>query len=472
MGVADPAGSQCVTEVQPWLIRRWSSEPQWMCPGGLSRLSAVKGVVMSKQNAVAVMGLALAGFAVAGWVQLAPLPAGSAGRGVGDGGWLVWDSLTGQLYAAKGCKCCEFFSWDPAHNLWQSRTDIPYGPEAKPPACGAAGTAGGNGQIFAVKGNNSLGFHRYNAAGNAWTQLADVPLGSQAKRCKGGTDLTFVPGPNGGQVFLLKGMVRDFFRFEVATGSWRTMADAPVGNAYKWAKGSWLAYDGNGMIYAHKAGVHELHRYDVRSGTWLEPALAGMPFFSRITGAGKRSRAGAAGVFLRGKLYAFKGGNTQEFWRFDPQTMTWTELETIPRLGAQHKKRKVKGGGDLCTDGRVIYALKGAKTLDCWMYVPETVALGGSGPAPQRRVNSAVAAGRVWAHAVRPGVLRVEWCGLSQCRPVVVAVFDPAGRKVLQQECEPARAGWTELATAGLPRGTYLVRLSGEADIGCRVVLR
>ncbi len=197
-----------------------------------------------------------------------------------------------------------------------------------------------------------------------------------------------------------------------------------------------------------------------------------MPFFSRLTGAGKRSRAGAAGVFLHGKLYAFKGGNTQEFWRFDPQTMTWAELETIPRLGAQHKKRKVKGGGDLCTDGRVIYALKGAKTLDCWMYVPETVALGGSRPAPHRRVNSPVATRRVWAHAVRLGVLRVEWCGLSQCRPVVVSVFDPAGRRVLQQECEPVQAGWTELPTTGLPRGTYLVRLSGEADIGCRVVLR
>ncbi|MDH5187215.1 MAG: T9SS type A sorting domain-containing protein, partial [candidate division WOR-3 bacterium] len=70
-----------------------------------------------------------------------------------------------------------------------------------------------------------------------------------------------------------------------------------------------------------------------------------------------------------GHIYAFKGNNTLEFWIYHTDEDWWEQTEPIP-LGPSY--RKVKYGGNLCyapNNGR-IYALKGNKTFEFWVYDP------------------------------------------------------------------------------------------------------
>jgi hypothetical protein len=70
-------------------------------------------------------------------------------------------------------------------------------------------------------------------------------------------------------------------------------------------------------------------------------------------------------------VYAFKGNNTYEFYRYNVATNTWVARESIPARNRLLKKKAVKKGSSLAfgTDGR-IYATKGNGTYDFWQYDP------------------------------------------------------------------------------------------------------
>ena len=62
-----------------------------------------------------------------------------------------------------------------------------------------------------------------------------------------------------------------------------------------------------------------------------------------------------------GSLFAFRGDNTNGFWRYRPGTDTWTLLANAPAT--------VNGGGSLAWDeGDYIYALRGENRRDFWRY--------------------------------------------------------------------------------------------------------
>ncbi len=65
-------------------------------------------------------------------------------------------------------------------------------------------------------------------------------------------------------------------------------------------------------------------------------------------------------------IWALKGNNTGEFYRFDIAADTWARLET---LGVNPARRKsVKKGGALAADDSSVYALKGNNTQEFWRY--------------------------------------------------------------------------------------------------------
>jgi len=107
------------------------------------------------------------------------------------------------------------------------------------------------------------------------------------------------------------------------------------------------------------------------SGGWV--MQAGLPQGMK----GKNVKDGGALAYATvagndtGFVYAFKGNNTTEFYRFNVLTGAWTALDTIPRYNRNRKKKGVKKGASLVMagDGH-IYATKGASTLDWWEYVP------------------------------------------------------------------------------------------------------
>ena len=192
------------------------------------------------------------------------------------------------------------------------------------PKKGCKAVSDGNGHLYMTKGNNTFGFWRYDAGAGTWTALTDVPAGNSSKKVKGGTDLAYVVRDDTGWVYLLKGYRCDFLKYNTVSGAWVTLPDAPAGIKAKWDKGSWLSFDGENTIYAHKAKyydrasyTHGLWRFDVRGDTWYSTQLAGMPLYGLHSGKirKKKARDGGCGAWYDGAIRALKGGNTQQFWK-------------------------------------------------------------------------------------------------------------------------------------------------------------
>ncbi len=317
-----------------------------------------------------------------GWKEVAHMPAGpqSPPKLIKAGGWLTYNAGDSLLYGAKGNKTNEFYAYVPNLNKWSSEDTlaaletIPHGAEGKLPSKGAAACSDGDGHIYATKGNNTQGFWCYHVAEDSWEQLENVPLGTSGKKVKGGTDVAFVSRGDTDFVYLLKGYKNEFYRYNVPNDTWQTLTSAPAGSP-KYDKGSWLVFDGDSLLYCHQAKYHAYHRYNLNSQSWGS-ALTGMPTINRF-GRKKKSKDGGSAAWLGNSIYSLKGGNTQEFWKYVPASDSWAELDTLPQFGYSQQKKRVKDGGDITTDGAVLYALKGNKTLELWRYVPS-----GSGTPP------------------------------------------------------------------------------------------
>jgi len=319
------------------------------------------------------------------WEDKVPMPL-SGGQAVKDGGWLDYNSGNGLVYAAKGNKTYEFYAYSPGSNEWTQPYPnglnlIPSGTEGKPPSKGCRGVCDGDNCVYMTKGNNTVGFWRYSVSDDTWVQLRDVPLGTKNKKVKGGTDMAYVHG-DVDYVYLLKGYKNEFYRYKVSSDSWQSLPSPPA-PITKYNNGSWLVSDGGSRLYAHQASYHTLYAYDVNSGTWGS-ILPGMPFVGR-TGRIKKSKDGGSATWFAGAVFALKGGNSQEFWKYAPATDSWKELDTLPQVGSSGRKKRVKNGGDVTCADNSFYALKGNNTRELWRYKPDTTGEDGSAFYAQSR---------------------------------------------------------------------------------------
>ncbi|MEO0073119.1 MAG: T9SS type A sorting domain-containing protein [candidate division WOR-3 bacterium] len=408
-----------------------------------------------------------------GWQEMTSLPAGA--KPVKDGGWLAIVQPRGLVYAAKGNKTGEFYAFDPSNGTWTTLMSIPNGSEGKPPYKGATGVSDRNNYIYATKGNNTSGFWRYEISSGTWTQLADVPLGRSGKAVKGGTDMVFTMEGDTGYVYLLKGYKTDFFRFNTVTGVWdTTLPEAPTGMKAKWDKGSWLVRMREwprDVIFAHKAKYHELWMFDVATHSWGSQPLASMPFVGMM-GKSKKSKDGGCATFCDIYIFALKGGNTQEFWCYDPDDDRWFELETIPSIGSSNKRKRIKAGADIVTwdedDNIILYALKGNKTNEFWRYdgVIDLIA----SPRPERSGTAAQPAGvarqQTGSTLITGRRLLMQSDGSGQ---TTVRIFDASGRAVLNRSVVFGRSGSPAyIDLSAVPAGIYLLRIETANGISAR----
>ncbi len=149
-----------------------------------------------------------------------------------------------------------------------------------------------------------------------WNLLRGLPLGLYSKKVKGGGALTFLK-PN--FIYAFKGnKTVEFYRYDITTGYWEKKADIPY------------ALDKRKPVSNGGALTSDLERY----------------------------------------VYAIKGNNTLEFWRYDAINDQWERLPDIP-LGS----KRVKDGSGLAYvkkgDSSFVYLLKGSKTNEFYAYYIE-----------------------------------------------------------------------------------------------------
>ncbi|NPV14293.1 T9SS type A sorting domain-containing protein [candidate division WOR-3 bacterium] len=390
-----------------------------------------------------------------GWVEVKSIPGAPK-----DGAFLAFNPDNGLIYAARGYKSGDFYAYDPnadSAGNWTTLTPIP-ATEGKLPYKGANGCYG-DGYIYATIGNNTQGFLRYSIEGNSWEPLAAVPLGASGKKVKGGTDLVYVDG----YVYLLKGYKTDFFRYNVAASAWESLPSAPAGTRPKWDKGSWLVWDGQNTLYAHKAKYGEMWTFDLTTQQWGTASLPGMPTSSSKTGKNKKSKDGSDGAYYNGYIYALKGGNTVEWWRYEVAGNAWTELDPMPEVGSTGKKKRVKAGGALAGygDNPIFFALKGGKIQEFWRYYDTTVVVYAAKPERSGVMAEQVNANR-FGFSVAPNPV-VKGYGLlsysvPQQAPARLTVYDVTGRDVMHLTFVASGTGTRNLDLRSLAAGVYLVK--------------
>jgi hypothetical protein len=396
-----------------------------------------------------------------GWYAKTPMPLPPSGKAPKDGAWLTYDAGTGLVYASKGYKTPDFYSYFPGPDSWHILAPWKPGTEGKLPSKGSAGCTDGSGIIYATKGNNKQGFWKYFAAGDSWQQKHDVPLGPSNKKVKGGTDLAYAFRRDTGYAYLLKGYKNEFYRYHPVGDSWHLLKPAPIGGNVKWDKGSWLAYDpDHNRIYAHKAKYHEFYYYDVNGDSW-----SGLKHAMPIPGSGgsKKSKDGGCGDAYRGSIYALKGGNTLEFWRYDIDADSWTELPSVP-VGSG---KKIKAGAGIAATNKALYVLKGNKSLELWMR-----SVGGLQFLVSNRPTVQTAGSpfdiRLSTFTIAPNPLASGFATVRFTRPLEhsgtgalrLSVYNASGRLV--HSSFGLRTSPFRLDLRSMPAGVYLVKLSTD----------
>jgi hypothetical protein len=393
------------------------------------------------------------------WTLKSPMPAGA--KQIKDGGWLAYDAGKARIYASRGNKQPDFFSYNPAKDSWAPLAPWPTGTEGKMPSKSSAGCATGSGVVYAVKGNNTLGFYMYSDSG--WVQKKDVPLGGTNKKLKGGSAMAYAYRGSTGSPYLLKGYKNEFYRYDTGGDSWQTLAPGP-GATVKWDKGSWLASDGAHTIYAFKAKYMELYSYNTDTDSW-SIALAPMP--AAGSAGSKKAKDGSCGAYVAGgikSVFALKGGNTREFWKYTVASNAWTEKETIPTGSF---KKKVKAGAGIAAAGLSLYATKGNKSDELWAYTPTGLLF----EAPPQ--HDGVAAGRLsivdCQMTIAPNPLASGFATLCYSLPKAgaaeLSVYSVTGQRVMAQTLAASRSGSVNLDLRHLSNGVYLVKLASEGYV-------
>ena len=190
---------------------------------------------------------------IPGWAEMTPMPSPPTGKPIKYGGCMAYDAGTALIYASKGNKTGDFYSYEPEAGTWATLTEIPLGTEGKPPYKGSANYSDGNGKLHLTKSNNTVGPWQYDATTSAWAQKTQNPYGAPGQKVKQDAGLTSASSDRFGHecVYLLKRYRNEFYRYDPVMNDWHTLVDAPIGssNHVKWDDGSWLVADAdNGNI--------------------------------------------------------------------------------------------------------------------------------------------------------------------------------------------------------------------------------
>jgi hypothetical protein len=309
-----------------------------------------------------------------GWIKKADLPSKLATKFVKDGGSLV--SAGDALFALRGNKSNEFYKYIIEDDTWACNLEsIPYGRKitdptkinAKKIGKGAALCYDGNSRIYATKGRSTYELWAYDINSDTWIFDTFVPT---AKGLKGGTSIIYLNG----KIYLLAGgqkkYQQNFYAYDPVAKIWFSNLDtAPmIPDSKVFKDGSCLA-ELNGTIYALKGGGKHnyFYAYDTSANLWTYLESESIPQVHPEIG--KKAKVKDGGAMTRGNsgLYAIKGGKKNEFWVY--QDSAWIPLEIIPKFNNLRNSLPKAGASLVYLDGKV-YLLKGNNTQEFWEYIP------------------------------------------------------------------------------------------------------
>ena len=452
---------------------------------------------------------------IASWVRRADIPPQWRKRKVKNAG-LCYAPTTGRLYAFKGSNSADFWTYNIATDSWDTLASVPLAPSGSKPRDGAHLTFdpmhGNQGSIWALKGGGRPDFYRYDIASDTWyieksavvTYQHLPPPGYRDYRApKKGAAIEFVPEQGDqGAVYLIPGAGTNYiWYYDIAGDSWTyphgldTIAgvvywppyDVPYGQYNTRCKfGSDLAYL-NGKLYVLK-GSGTLEAYGLTPGLPLteDPWKDTLDMVSFKGPRFRNVKAGGSLVANGDRLYALKGGNTQEFWHYRFDKDSWYESTDIPVALGGHRT-KVKRGSGMTSVDSTIYCLKGSDSYEFWQYKPgaDTVPYL-LGAVPDREGvmadKGALDLSRPWLLAY-PNPTRIGLTisyNITGAAATRLRVYDAAG-KLVANLCDITQprgryvAHWNALTAGGgrVAAGVYFVKLeSGGSRLTQKFIIQ
>ncbi len=276
------------------------------------------------------------------WTSLEDAP-GNVDRGAA----MVY--ADGFIYAFKGDDDKDFWRYQVASDSWASLADAPGDVN-----WGGSLAWDGADTIYGFPGDGKDDFWKFSISSGTWTALSDSP-----DKVKRGGSLVYVSG----QVYALRGdSKKDFWRYFVAQNSWQSLASTPASVK----EGGSLAFLGGDHIFALRGGgKDDFWRYSISADQWVS-----------LTDTPDKVDDGGALVAVNSRLYALRGDNRQSFWELTEPSTTPPGPTSPP--GPTHGDSqwsvradtpdKIKAGGSLASDGSNVFAFRGGDKDDFWRF--------------------------------------------------------------------------------------------------------
>jgi len=384
-----------------------------------------------------------------GWHKMADVT--GATKPVKSGGALC--ALGDKVYALVGNNTRDLMVYDVNSKTWAKEGEVPQGPKKKNVKKGAAICTDGQ-YIYVAKGNNTQEFSRYDPVSKTWKEY-------QANFSKGikGASMTF---DGDSFIYIICGSNNnEWKRFNRYTETFEACNPATL-PADKWKTGSWIVYvpGETPKIYALRVGgkTNEFYMTTI-GGTWTSKPE--MPLIGS-TGKKKKAKEGSAGAYNPDNklIYALKGGNTLEFFSYNPTTDQWNiELDVGKPEGTPAKR--VKGGGALTYSAAAggLFAFVGNNTNEFWFYVPGTTFLA-SAPTFNNGIQSEIKSLRNFTLTItkEKGYVKVAY-SLPVKLTAKLTLYNALGEVVYSARSDN---GYFIIDTKQLPIGIYLMKFNAN----------
>ncbi|MDW7988283.1 MAG: choice-of-anchor J domain-containing protein [candidate division WOR-3 bacterium] len=166
--------------------------------------------------------------------------------------------------------------------------------------------------------------------------------------------------------------LNDFLTRTTVSSGWREQSWIPAGGNGRGVKDGAALVSFTDSIFAFRGGnSNDFYVYFTTSDSWAPRKPIGFALKpDSITPIKKYVKSGGALTKYRDSIYAFKGGNTSEFWLYIPGMDSWIQKKGIPKYWLPTAKPTgIKSGGALTTYKDSIYAFKGGNTYEFWLYI-------------------------------------------------------------------------------------------------------